>query len=444
VLILHPTGEIRVPRLRAALTGAAVVYILALSLVTVPPAIAQTQYVVATPGFVNLGMVTSVIVTAPAAGSYGVTVVQPNGTQSTLSFAPSSAGQVLNATYGNATMGFKGVVDQTGTYNVFLEQGGQVVSSTSFYATNKFTVSMDMVDGGTCAYIPSATRGTKMFPRFYIYYASDGAPLTNTVLGAHVTYTLPDGSKANATWDSGVHLFVGKLQPNWNYTSVGPWSPNATIRDGAGNIATFQYAGTPYDISPVELSTSIVVVNSTSGQQVTSLSSGEGVTIEATITYPASAEPVKGFVGPLDSTARGGSVAAQVGWGYYNVTSGTFGGKTPGGLLGTVPMTYSGSNGTWKGQFESGSLQKLQPGVSYEVVVSSKDAASPPNTGFAIASLSPAASQSTVVTQTTTSVSVSTQSVTQTVESIPTVVYAALVILLIIGVLVGYIVRIPR
>jgi len=396
--------------------GAAVVYILALVLVAVPPAVAQTQYVVATPGYVNLGMVTSVTVTAPAAGSYTVTVVQPNGTQSTMSFSPTSVGQVLNATYGNATTGFKGVVDLTGTYNVFLEQGGQVVASTSFYATDKFTVSMDMVDGGTCAYIPSATRGTKMFPRFYIYYASNGAPLTNTIQGAHVTYTLPDGSKANATWDSGVHLFVGKLQPNWNYTSVGPWSPNATIRDGAGNFATFQYTGTPYDISPVELSTSVEVVNSTSGQQVTSLSSGEGVTIEATITYPASAEPVKGFVGPLDSASRGGSVVAQVGWGYYNVTAGTFGGKTPGGLLGTLSMTYSGSNGTWKGQFESGSLPKLQPGVSYEVVVSSKDAASPPNTGLALASLSPASSQSTVVTQTTTSV----------------------------GVLVGYIVRIPR
>lgn len=425
--------------LRRALTGAALLATLVLvTVAAVPAASAQTQYLGVTPGYVNLGMSTSVVATAPAAGSYSVAVQRPNGTESSVNFTPTAAGQVLNETYGNSSLGFRASIDQVGTYNVFLEQGGAVVSSTSFYATDKLAVSMDMVNGGTCAYIAGADRGTKMFPRFYIDFASNGAPVTNRDPGAFVTYTLPNGAKANATWDSGAHLFVGKLQPSWNYTYVGPWNPSAVIGDAAGNGAVFSYAGSPYVISAVALSTAIRVMDVTTGQPVTTLQSGQTVTIKATITYPANAEPVKGFVGPLD-TSRGGVVTAQVGWGYYNQTSGTFGGKNPGGLLGTVQMAYSGSNGTWTGQFASSSLPKLQSGAQYEVVVSSKDAASPANTGFGTEVLSPAPSSSS-----TTSVSVTTENLTQTVQAIPTSVYAALVILLVIGVLIGYIVRVPR
>ena len=408
-----------------------------MAVAAVPGVSAQTQYVSATPGYVNLGMSTFVVATAPAAGSYSVVVLQPNGTESSLSFTPTAAGQLLNETYGNSSLGFKAPIDQVGTYDVFLEQGSGVVSSTSFYATNRLTVSMDMVSGGTCAYIPGADRGTKMFPRFYIDFASTGAPMTNTDPGASVTYTLPNGALAKASWDSFAHLFVGKLQPNWNYTYVGPWNPSAVIGDAAGNSAVFNYTGSPFVISPVQLNTTIAVLDTTSGQPTTTLQSGQTVTIQATITYPTNPEPVPGFVGTLNSS-RGGVVTTQVGWGYYNLTSGTFGGKNPGGLLGTVAMTYSGSNGTWTGQFASSSLPKLQPGAGYEVVVSSKDNASPANTGFGTEVLSPATSSSTV----TTSVSVTT--VSQTVQTIPTSVYAALVILLVIGVLIGYIVRVPR
>ena len=432
-------GIIRVSLHRQTLTGAAILAMLVLMAVAaVPPASAQTQYVSATPGYVNLGMSTFIVVTAPAAGSYSVVVQQPNGTESSLSFAPTAAGQLLNATYGNSSLGFKASVNQVGTYNVFLEQGGAVVSSTSFYATNKLAVSIDMVNGGTCEYIAGAVRGTKMFPRFYINFASNGAPMTNKDPGALVTYTLPNGAKANASWDSGARLFVGKLQPNWNYTYVGPWNPSAVISDEAGNGAVFSYAGSPYVISPAALSTTVQVLDTTTGQMAATLQSGQTVTIKATITYPTNAEPVKGFVGPLDPS-RGGVVTAQVGWGYYNMTSGTFGGKNPGGLLGTVQMTYSGSNGTWTGQFAPSSLPKLQSGQGYEVVVSSKDNASPANTGFGTEVLSPSSSSTS-----TTSVSVTTENVTQTVQTIPTEVYAALVILLVIGVLIGYIVRVPR
>ena len=110
----------------------------------------------------------------------------------------------------------------------------------------------------------------------------------------------------------------------------------------------------------------------------------------------------------------------------------------PGGLLGVVPMTYKGANGTWTGQFVSSSLPKLPAGTTYVVVVTAKDGASPANTGFGMEILSPASSTATIIQTTTTTTA------TQTVETIPDVVYAALAILLIVGVLVGYIVRVPR
>ena len=423
-------------RVKVALMGFLVASVFAVSLITVPVASAQSQPIAAIPGSVNLGMTTSIVVTAPSAGSYTAIVKQPNGTEATYTFDFASSGEVLNATYGNATSGFDAVVDQTGTYGVFLEQGSTVISSTAFYATNKLLVSMDMVNGGECAYIAGATRGTKMFPRFYIYFASDGVPMTNLDPGALVTYTLPDGTARNATWDRGAHLFVGKLQPSWNYTDVGAWNPSAVIRDAAGNEATFNYSGSPFVITPVQLDSSVQVTNS-AGQVVTTLSDGVSATIEATITYPTNAEPVPGFLGPLD-TARGGSVTAKVGWGFYNVTSGTFGGSAPGGLIGTVALTYTGSNGTWTGQFESNNLPTLPAGATYQVVVDSHDGASPSNTGFVSEVLTSGAASSAQ------SITTSVSTVTEAVETIPTVVYAALAMLLILGLIIGLIIRVPR
>jgi hypothetical protein len=401
-------------------------------MVSVPSVSAQTQYIEASPGYINLGMNTTVIVTAPASGSYSVVVQQPNGSKSSLSFTPTSTGQMLNATYGNSTVGFNAVVNQVGTYNVYLEQGSQVISGTSFYATNQLHILMEMVTGGTCDYVSGVTRGMKMFPHTYVTYASNGAAMTNNTPGASVTVLTPDGQVTNATWDPYSIAYEIGVLPNWNYTFVGPWSPEINASDAAGNMVVFKYTGSPYTISPAQLITDITVVNVTSGQEVTSLVTGQTVTIEANITYPTNKEPVPGFVGPL-SPARGGSVSAQVGWGFYNTTSGTFGGNMPGGLLGTVPMAYA--NGTWSGQFVSSSLPKLQAGINYEVVVGSKDGASPANVGFGMETLAPASAS--VSTNQTTAI----QTVTQIQQMIPDVVYAGLVILLIVGVLIGFIVR---
>ena len=257
--------------------------------------------------------------------------------------------------------------------------------------------------------------------------------MTNLDPGAHVTYTHPDGTAVNASWDRGAHLFVGKLQPNWNYTYVGPWNPTAVVGDSAGNSAAFDYSGSPYVISPASLDTSVEVLAAGTSNVVTTLADGVGVTIQATVTYPTNAEPVPGFVAPLDAATHGGVVSALVGWGFYNATSGTFGGSAPGGTLGTVSLTYTGSNGTWTGQFESSDLPTLSAGTTFQVVVSAHDSASPSNTGSATEALSPAPAASASAT-----------TVTQAVETIPSVVYAALAILLILGVIIGYIMKVPR
>jgi len=418
---------------------------------------AQTQIITATPGYINLGMTTTITVTAPAAGAYTIVVQKPSGAESSLPFTSTSSGQSQTAVFGNATSGFGAVVDQTGTYNVFVTQGGQTVGSSSFYATNKLIVSMDMVNGGICTYIGGAARGVKMFPRFYINYASNGVALTNNTKGIAVNYTLPDKTVAKANWDSGVHLYVGKVQLTWNYTTLGTLSPTATIVDAAGNTATYTYSGAPFTLTPAQLATNVQLIHAKTGLPIAAIASGEAINIRATITYPTNAEPVPGFVAPLDTAARGGSVTATVGWGSWNATTGTFGGsaKNPGAVIGTVTLTYTGANGTWTGQFAGATLPTIPSGATYAVAVTSTDKASPPNTGLQVVSLAAASAPPGVATTTTvtstsissaisTTVSTATTTVSQVLQSIPTIVYAGLVIILVLGLIIGMVVRMPR
>ena len=168
-----------------------------------------------------MGLSTNITVTSPAAGSYNVVVQEPSGVELTLTDTFTATGQVQTAAFGLASSGFKSLVNQVGTYNVFLEQGTTVVSSTSFYATNKLIVAMTLVNGGSCAYVAGVTRGVKMFPRFLITYASTGGQVTNNDKGISVIFTQPGNVKANATWDAGAVLFVGGVLTNWNYTLLG-------------------------------------------------------------------------------------------------------------------------------------------------------------------------------------------------------------------------------
>jgi len=436
------------------------------------PASAQTQIVTASPGYVNLGMTVTITVTAPAAGTYSVIVDKPGGASTSLNFVFTSAGQKENQTYGSTSTGFGSLISQVGTYTVFVTQGGQTVGTTSFYATNQINIGMDMVTGGTCTYIGGAPRGTKMFPRFYLTYASNGQVLNNNTVGILVQYTVPGSTTPlTAGWDAGAHLYVGKVQMTWNYTFLGPWSPTATVTDAAGNTGTFTYAGAPFTLSPAAFATNIQFLDATSNLPVATLYNGETVNIHATVTYPTNAEPVSGFVAPLDSTARGGVVTAYVGWGTWNASALTFGGsaKSPGALVATVKMAYTGANGTWTGQFVASSLPTLPAGQNYAVAVVSSDKASPPNTGLQLASLSPAPTPAiggtTTVTATTTvsaagtgtatgtatatttvtgAPSTITSTISQISQSIPTIAYAGMALLLIIGLAIGMILRMPK
>ena len=386
----------------------------------------------------------TISVTAPAAGTYTVTVEQPTGTRFNLNETFSSAGQTQNATFGNATSGFNGAVSQVGTYNVFVEQGSTVVSSTSFYATNKLLINIEMVTGGTCDFVSGVSRGMKMFPHTYITYASNGAKWTNASKGWSVNGTLPSGQIVPLDWDPYSIAFELGVLPNWNYTYVGNWVPSINASDAAGNVGFYKDTGAPYTISPAILSTSVAVVNSQTNQTLSGITNGTSATIYAIIKYPTNAEPVPGFVAPLDSVNRGGSVTALFGWGYYNATSHSFGGgKTVGGVIGQVSLTYTGTGGVWKGNYTASSVPPLAPGTSYEVVVNAKDDASPANTGFASVTLGPSSAVSPSTSTVSTSSTTPSSSITTT-TSIPLWAYAGTTIALIVGVIVGFLARRPK
>jgi len=265
----------------------------------------------------------------------------------------------------------------------------------------------------------------------------------------------PDGKITPGTWDPYARSFEIGVLPNWNYTYIGGWSPVINASDATGNIGTLKNNGAPFTITPSQMSTNIKLIDAKSNQTVTSLYTNETVNIRATITYPTNAEPVTGFVAPLDSVSRGGAVTAMIGYGYFNATTKTFGvnAKNPGTLLSVVAMTYTGANGTWTGQYTVASLPTLPAGQTVEIVVVSSDRASPPNTGLSTLNVAPSLAPSGTTTSTmsappvTTTSTVTTSFVTtisQITQSIPTVAYAGMVILLALGLIIGLVLRMRR
>jgi len=396
----------------------------------VPAVSAQTpQYVVATPNYINLGMNSSIAVTAPAAGTYTVAVQAPSGTQYTVNFNFNAPGQVESEIFGNTTVGFNTAFTQVGTYGVFLEQGGNVFSSTTIVVTNKVNISFTMIYAGLCTINTGGTRGDEMLAQFHITYVSNGAFVQNastwvkkvfTINAAKVTYTLPDGTIAPAKYHAGSSgtwpqpWYTGHVWPSWNSSWVtSNYQPTIKVTDQFGNTGTYKYVGYAYIITPITFGTTISLSDATTGAPVTGLYNGQSVIVTANIIYPQAANTVAGTAGPLDTAARGGVITAAVGWGPYNSTTGAFGNsKVPGGLVATVPMTYSSTTKVWTGPLNIATLPTLVGATAYEVVVSSHDSAQPPNTGFATLNVPPATLQpvtgAATTTITTTSVSTTT------------------------------------
>jgi len=422
-----------------ALTAGMLLFVsLGMSALAVFPAVsAQTpQYIVATPNYINLGMNTTIAATGPAIGAYQLVVQAPSGTQYLMVLNFNAAGQTYSEIFGNSTVGFNQVVTQAGTYSVFLQQAGTVVSSTTFLVTSQVKISFDMIMAGACVFVPGGSRGQEMLAQFHITYASNGMTVENaatwvskafTTHGATVTYTLPDGSVATAslhastatTWPQ--PWYQGHVWPTWNTSWVGNYAPTVKASDQYGNVGTYTYSGYPYPIAPATFTTTISLADAKTGAAVTGLYNGQNATVTANILYTNPlpvADTVAGFAGPLDLATRGGVVTAVVGWGPYNATSGGFGtAKLPGGLIATVPMTYSTTTKVWTGPLSIGTLPTLLNATSYSVVVSSHDKAQPPNTGFATLSLPPATlvpttgPATTTATITTTSLSTTTTTV---------------------------------
>ena len=284
---------------------------------------------------------------------------------------------------------------------------------------------------------------------------------------AKVTYTLPGGTtiatatlhaNSSTTWPT--PWYQGHVWPAWNASWVGNYYPSVNASDQYGNTGDIHV----FRLSIPHRSRNTEHYHPTLGCKDGPARSQAFTTASLPILRLTSSTcksliPVSGFNGPLDTATRGGVVTTLVGWGPYNATSGAFGNsKVPGGLIATVPMTYSTATKMWTGQLNVGTLPKLVNATSYEVIVSSHDKASPPNTGFATLNLPPATLQVTTGAatsiSTTTAVSTTTSTATsisttffvavstslQTVSTVPLLAYATMVVLLIVGLSFGYLV----
>ena len=217
--------------------------------------------------------------------------------------------------------------------------------------------------------------------------------------------------------------YQGHVWPTWNASWVGNYYPTVKVSDQYGNAVTFTYSGYPYPIAAATFTTTISLSDAKTGQLVAGLYNGQNAIVTANIQYTnplVGAGTVAGFAGPLDTATRGGVVTAVVGWGPYNATSGAFGtAKVPGGLIATVPMTYSTTTKVWTGPLNIGTLPTLVNATAYSVVMSSHDKAQPPNTGFATLNVPPATAVSTESTTATATSTITSTLVSTTTATAP-------------------------
>jgi len=393
-----------------------------------------TPVVAATPGYVNLGMNVTITVTAPAAGTYTVSVETPSGSWSSLSMIFTTAGQSKSAVFGFPTAGWGILVNQVGSYNVDVYQGQSLLGTTAFTSTNQILISVDYINCGYCLFIASAQRGQEALIQIHAVYASNNQPIAltaaqGTAQGDVVSYTLP-GSGGTAT--ASVHAagatawsvpwYQGDVWPVWNASWIGNYNPVVNVKDSYGNVGTFNAAtasGYGFQIYPANLNQTVTLTDAATGHIVAGMASNENVTVTAKVQYlvlPTALSAVSGFNGPLDAAVHGGVVSALVGYGYFNTTSNTFGSaKNPGGSIATVNLAYSTTTKLWTGTFNTGTLPALPTGVTtYTVIVNSHDSASPANLGTETLAIPPIAMIANAGSGAASTVTVGTATVTAT------------------------------
>ena len=355
-----------------------------------------------TPASTNLGTTVSVAVNTSAPGTYTVVVTKPDGTnQSQVNYVIDSASGEVQ-TYGNASIGFKTLIDQVGKYSVVLEQNGTKISETSFSAINQLIVELKIVNNGatTNPCFPDYTfsRGDSITVLVLIRYASTGK-YVNGALDRNMTakFSLPNGTWINAAYAAREAAWTHCFTIDWNYYA-GAWKINATASDPYGNRGIYgNFLEVTYQVTPAPLTISSKVTNHATGQNATSsLANGETLDLSAQVQYlpplgPNQREGPEDYTGSLNAT-RGGIVTALLGWGFYNQTSGKFGGNgsNAGGLEANIPLNYNASSGLWTASYK---VPNSLPSENYTVVILAKDSASPANTGISVLSLLPSPSQ---------------------------------------------------
>lgn len=417
---------------------------------SVPYAEAQAGSIVTVnPSFVNLGMQVSIAVNPQATGTYIVNVTKPDGITSTqLTYTFTTLGEINN-TYGNATDGFNSIIDQTGIYKVSLTESGIELAEATFFATDKLNLDLTVANAGTsdnvCYLSNQFTRGTNVIPRIYVQFASTGEYMTptNSPTG-QVTFTLPNGTLMDTT-------FAGYLLPEGAYRNcfstdwdipTGVWNITAEASDGKGNYGVFVsypqvvfpvfVLRVEYEILPAPLTITAQVLDTSTGKPATNeLKAGQTLSIEATIEYqhplgPNGREQAEGYLGLLNTT-RADVVEAVLGWGFYNETSKTFGGSdlfaNPGGLIDTFELTYDSDSGLWINEYD---VTGLEPEGDYMTIFTARDKASVANSG---------------TTRLMLATSPETVEVEIVSEVIPVWAYGGMGGLLVVGVIVGVLIR---
>jgi len=345
----------------------------------------------AVPSFINLNMTTSIEVeigTSYGAGldDYRVTVTSPDATTAVAWYNFSSVG-TLAVAYGDPASGFATVVNRVGQYDMrldYFDGANYVVAAyAQLVATDRLvvfteaaTASNEYTDLHNCPIAQEFQRGGEIIGRGYVKYASTGAFVNGTATPSakgNITGTL-FGLTKTLTWQNVYHFWRSAWFPAWNET-LGAVQFTVTASDGRGNFGTGQseaFGLTAWKVIPAVLKVVTTIQNET-GVPTVLFERGDTVRVNARVTYEGHNAHNREFPGPLNAT-RGGVVAAALGYGPFNATSGQFEQN-----LATLAMTLDVSTQNWTASYGIPATAPLRGDL--QVVVLANDGANPPNTG---------------------------------------------------------------